>query len=509
MTSMWNMLKLIRPALKSNTIKMFPVWLIGGILGGYIYQNRVELQTRMNTTLNKKLNATDTSLDNDLLLEVLKEDNEISEESDYDIRSEKKKSDLTAYSNDKYFEYVLQYMYKKWPHKINDFQYNEEKVYSFNEWRERRKETPSKIKVLTPHECDFNITHTYEDKEYQVNIVLSIERNKGGDYTKILENDGCAPFETILRKLTVTADGGQNGREVLISLVDLAKKEIEADYEKYKKSTKETMNIYYYRKDYWSLLSKAPKRPGDTIYLKEGQKDNLIQKVEKFFSKETRDIYLSFGIPYKSTCMIYGPPGSGKTSTIRGIASVLDCDLYILPITKDMLDTHLVDAFSYINDKEDKQRIIVIEDIDTLFDERKVGDKDNGITLQGFLNCLDGFTCIEGTMLFVTANKPEVLDFALIRSCRIDYKLELGYADKYQTKQMYEKFLPNQMDKFEDFYQQIEHKEFTTAALQEFLFYNRECENILDLIDGFTEIVEKNDPKNFEILKEGNKNFYS
>ena len=65
---------------------------------------------------------------------------------------------------------------------------------------------------------------------------------------------------------------------------------------------------------------------------------------------------------------------------------------------------------------------------------------------------MDGFTCVEGTMLFVTANKPEVLDFALIRSCRIDYKLELGYADEYQTKQMYEKFLPNQMEKFEGFY---------------------------------------------------------
>ena len=37
-----------------------------------------------------------------------------------------------------------------------------------------------------------------------------------------------------------------------------------------------------------------------------------------------------------------------------------------------MLDTNLVDAFSYISDNEDKERIIVIEDIDTLFDgERK------------------------------------------------------------------------------------------------------------------------------------------
>ena len=45
--------------------------------------------------------------------------------------------------------------------------------------------------------------------------------------------------------------------------------------------------------------------------------------------------------------------------------------------------------------------------------------------------------------------------------------------------------------------------------LQEFLFYNRKCENILELLEKFNDIVEKNDPKRFEILKDENKNFYS
>ena len=56
--------------------------------------------------------------------------------------------------------------------------------------------------------------------------------------------------------------------------------------------------------------------------------------------------------------LLYGPPGTGKTSLIKSIASHLDCDLYILPISKDMLDTNLVDAFSYISDNEEKERII-------------------------------------------------------------------------------------------------------------------------------------------------------
>ena len=174
-----------------------------------------------------------------------------------------------------------------------------------------------------------------------------------------------------------------------------------------------------------------------------------------------------------------------------------------------MLDGDFVGAFSYINDEEEKEKIIVIEDVDSLFDERKEGDNHNGITLQGFLNCLDGFTCVEGTMLFLTANKPEVLDYAIIRSCRIDHKIELGYADKYQTREMFEKFLPEQKDKFNEFYEIIKHREYTTASLQEFLFYNRKCKNIIQIVDKFTEIIEKNDPKNFEVIKDENKNFYS
>ena len=125
------------------------------------------------------------------------------------------------------------------------------------------------------------------------------------------------------------------------------------------------------------------------------------------------------------------------------------------------------------------------------------------------LNCLDGFTCVEGTMLFVTANKPEVLDYAMVRSCRIDHKLKLDYADRYQTEMMFHTFLPKQSGRFNEFYNEIRHREFTTAMLQEFLFYNRDCENIMEIIDKFVEIVEKNDPKNFEVVKEENKNFYS
>jgi ATP-dependent 26S proteasome regulatory subunit len=212
-------------------------------------------------------------------------------------------------------------------------------------------------------------------------------------------------------------------------------------------------------------------------------------------------------MPYKQIIMLYGIPGSGKTSTITTIASYFDCDIYTIPISKELTDYGLIDAFSYINDKEDKKRIIVLEDLDCIFDKRKEGDEYNMVTLQSLLNCLDGHTCVEGTLLFMTANNPDKMDSAMIRSCRIDYKLELGYADEYQTKNIYSTFLPNQLNNFDKFYQKISHKDFTTAMLQEFLFYNRKYDNILDHISKFIDIIAKNDPEQLKPDKK-EKNIY-
>tara|TARA_B110000967_G_C18874665_1_gene557593 strand:+ start:1169 stop:2482 length:1314 start_codon:yes stop_codon:yes gene_type:complete len=401
-----------------------------------------------------------------------------------------------------FYEEILKYICAKYGDKVKSFNYSIEKMFHFNEYRYRHKEKGHDYKVLQPNECSITIIHN--DKA--IDIKVEAMRDHNGDPIKQMAQDGCSSSEVIMTKMVMKAIE----KDTLTDFADAALKWCEEENKRFKACSKGTMNIFYWKKDYWDLLSKSPKRPLATVYLKENHKEEIMATTNKFFSSDTREIYLSFGIPYKSVQLIHGPPGTGKTSLIKSIASDLNCDLYILPISKDMLDTNLVDAFSYISQKEEKERIIVIEDIDTLFDsDRKEGDNMNGITLQAFLNCLDGFTCVEGTMLFLTANKPEVLDYAMVRSCRIDNKIKLDYADEYQTREMFMKFMPGQKDKFDDFYREIKYREYTTAMLQEFLFYNRECNDIMKIIDNFIDIFEKNDPKNFEVIKEEQKNFYS
>ena len=148
-------------------------------------------------------------------------------------------------------------------------------------------------------------------------------------------------------------------------------------------------------------------------------------------------------------------------------------------------------------DSDSNHRIIVIEDIDSIFTDRKKGDDQNGVSLQGLLNCFDGFSCVEGTLLFITANKPEVIDSALLRSCRVDHRYELDYADEYQTKCTFTNIINDDEVLFKSFYKKIKNRQYTTAMLQEFLFYNRKCENIMDKIDDFLKIIHNNKEDSF------------
>jgi ATP-dependent 26S proteasome regulatory subunit len=413
--------------------------------------------------------------------------------------------ELVLYSNNEFYPSVLHYICSEenLSEKVNSICYLEESNLRAYEYRPRyRKEDQKEKKIKI---CSLEDTSFF----FEVNgkqIYFNLETFKENDSPKLMlvaPGCSCVNEQIIFKKLSLKSDS----KQTLIDFVDKAKDFCEEQIKECKKSTNKSIKVFYWRKDYWNLLFKCPKRPIETLYLKEGQKENMLGKINEFYSEETRSEYLSFGIPYKCVIMLYGIPGSGKTSTINTIASHFDCDIYTIPVSKELTDYMLIDAIASLEDKEEKKRIIVIEDIDSIFTDRKAGDSANNISLQGLLNCFDGFSCAEGTILFITANKPEILDEALLRSCRIDYRYELDYADKYQTKAIFEMVLPEQKDNFSKFYNIIKRSDkYTTAMLQEFLFFNRKCDDIIEKIEEFTEIIKKNDPKNFE--KKEKTNFY-
>jgi len=415
---------------------------------------------------------------------------------------------LILHTNDEFYDYVLHYMTsdETISQNIDKITYISEsnlRPYEYiPRYRRDAIRNDKKIKICSFDDTEF--TFMFQNKEIKIQLKTYMNNDLPMKINMITENCCGANEEVIFKKLTLSGDS----KDLLIDFVDKAKQFCEDEMKECKKSSNKTVKVFYWRKDYWNLLFKSPKRPIETLYLKENQKETLFEKIEEFYSEGTRSEYLSFGIPYKCVMLLHGVPGSGKTSTINTIASHFDCDIYTIPMSKELTDYMLIDAIASCEEKEDKKRIIVIEDIDTIFTNRKTGDDLNSITLQGLLNCFDGFSCAEGTLLFITANKPEIFDSALLRSCRIDYRFELDYADKYQTQAIFEMVLPEQKDSFQKFFKLVNSKKYTTAMLQEFLFFNRKHDNILDKMSEFFDIIEKNDPKTFEKIDNGSENIY-
>jgi chaperone BCS1 len=80
---------------------------------------------------------------------------------------------------------------------------------------------------------------------------------------------------------------------------------------------------------------------------------------------------------------------------------------------------------------------------DKLDEKREKEGTNNGVTLSGLLNVLDGFFAPTGVLFMMTTNHMEALDPALLRPGRIDYKLYLGKASDAQKVDLYLNFFPD------------------------------------------------------------------
>lgn len=83
-----------------------------------------------------------------------------------------------------------------------------------------------------------------------------------------------------------------------------------------------------------------------------------------------------------------------------------------------------------------KKSIILIEDVDAIFTERKNTEKTNALTFSGFLNAIDGVRSQQGRIIIMTTNFKDKLDPALLRPGRTDEMYEINYASRYQIEKM-------------------------------------------------------------------------
>jgi hypothetical protein len=204
--------------------------------------------------------------------------------------------------------------------------------------------------------------------------------------------------------------------------------------------------------DGWSYVEAYVPRLLESVVLKPGEKERLLDDIAKFRRSQQR--YRSLGVPYHRGYLFYGPPGTGKTSLVSAIAEKFGMSVYAINLAH-FNDRSLVAA---INEVE-QNSVILFEDIDCMKSgdarrnvDESVGEPQsktaglkedrNGVTLSGLLNALDGFSAPDNVLFIMTSNQIEALDSALLRPGRIDCRLYLGPATEEQKIELYRRFFP-------------------------------------------------------------------
>ena len=134
---------------------------------------------------------------------------------------------------------------------------------------------------------------------------------------------------------------------------------------------------------------------------------------EQFFG--ARELYEQYGIPWKRGALFIGPPGNGKTHTIKALVNQLGRPCLLAKGFKSEYATDQENmGVVFKRARMAAPCLLVLEDLDAMID-----DKNRAF----FLNELDGFESNKGLVVLATTNHPDRLDPAILnRPSRFDRK---------------------------------------------------------------------------------------
>ena len=138
------------------------------------------------------------------------------------------------------------------------------------------------------------------------------------------------------------------------------------------------------------------------------------------------------GIKPPKGVLMYGPPGTGKTLLARACAAQTK-STFLKLAGPQLVQMFIGDGAKMVRDmfalaKEKSGAIIFIDEIDAIgtkrFDSDKAGDREVQRTMLELLNQLDGFSSDDRIKVIAATNRIDILDPALLRSGRLDRKIE-------------------------------------------------------------------------------------
>lgn len=145
-----------------------------------------------------------------------------------------------------------------------------------------------------------------------------------------------------------------------------------------------------------------------------------------------KERFEKLGVSPPKGVLLYGPPGTGKTLLARACAAQTKATFLKLA-GPQLVQMFIGDGAKLVRDafalaKEKLPAIIFIDELDAIgtkrFDSEKAGDREVQRTMLELLNQLDGFSSTAQIKVIAATNRVDILDPALLRSGRLDRKIE-------------------------------------------------------------------------------------
>lgn len=219
----------------------------------------------------------------------------------------------------------------------------------------------------------------------------------------------------------------------------------------------------------------SDERTFDTLY--HPDKAAVLRLVDQFVRREGK--FAIRGYPHKLGFLLYGAPGTGKTSFIKALAAHTGRHIVSVELGKIKTNQELVSMVfdrRYATAEDDighelgfDKILFVMEDVDAAGDTvakrddgsaeaakaaraaaakhgpvdeaaAKIFANEDALNLSGVLNVLDGVLDSPGRMVVMTTNHPERLDPALTRPGRVNMHIHMSHIRPAEARQMMERY---------------------------------------------------------------------